>query len=363
MHSFQDFIENEILSVTYMGVSDDVITHQLIGIANSIVDDRPALMKLSKKASLLIAESFQNVVRHGSNSDNPTKADLEADFFQMTILKDRILLSSKNLILNEHVDALADKIRHINQLSKEELKKLWMDCMKEGKLSDKGGAGLGIIEMGRKTNVPLRVQFVSLDNKYSRFYLGLELQGKNASPFPELSLVDIISRHINSKRNNLLLEYKGDFSAETNPKIIGMLHSNLINEGAIDSKAVEQITMLIEVIQNISKHGVSDGAFQKGQIAVYRVKKGLKLKSSNLIKQNEVKTLSEFVEQLKNCSREDLLKLRKSKLKEKLTDEGDGGLGLIEIALYSKQNFNITLEPLNDLHSIFSIELILHAYD
>jgi hypothetical protein len=59
----------------------------------------------------------------------------------------------------------------INKMDKDELKDLYKRQMKEGRLSDKGGAGLGFIDIKRKTGKELEYHFLPISNDTSFFLL------------------------------------------------------------------------------------------------------------------------------------------------------------------------------------------------
>jgi len=50
--------------------------------------------------------------------------------------------------------------------------------MKEGVLTEKGGAGLGLIDIARKTEEKLNFQFIPFDDKYYFFILKVEVSTK-----------------------------------------------------------------------------------------------------------------------------------------------------------------------------------------
>jgi hypothetical protein len=62
-------------------------------------------------------------------------------------------------------------LENINSLGKEELNDLYKKQIKEGRLSDKGGAGLGFIDIVRKTGKKLEYHFLPIDPNTSFFLL------------------------------------------------------------------------------------------------------------------------------------------------------------------------------------------------
>jgi hypothetical protein len=62
-------------------------------------------------------------------------------------------------------------IDNINSLNQDELKQLHKEKMRETAISDKGGAGLGFIDIARKTGNQLEYHFEPIDEKNSFFLL------------------------------------------------------------------------------------------------------------------------------------------------------------------------------------------------
>lgn len=348
MQPFSEFIGSQLLSITYMGKSDDEITHQLIGVVSGVIDSNPSLVGISKKTVLLIAESFQNVIRHGTSSLLQEDLHLEADYFNLKVFEDRIFLSSKNLVSNDKVSILSEKIKHVNQLNQTELKRLWMQGIGTGRLSEKGGAGLGIIEMARKTNTPLRAQFVEVDDSWSRFYLGLELVNMNADAVPQLSMVDVICSHMNAKNARLLLQYQGSFSEDLNPNILGMLETNLSENSEFDSEIIEQVGRFVNDCQSIFQATNSSQIPDVGEFSTYITNHGLELHVSSLIGAKEETETNNFIQKIKSIDLNELHKLKSSKEN-----------GLIKIAIQSKQKFECELTHFNHDFAILTIQVEL----
>jgi hypothetical protein len=80
-------------------------------------------------------------------------------------------VTTGNVIENNKIDELTQMLEKINSLDKEGLKQLYKTQMKEGHLSDKGGAGLGFIDIARKTKNKLDYHFLPIDEESSFFLL------------------------------------------------------------------------------------------------------------------------------------------------------------------------------------------------
>ena len=68
-------------------------------------------------------------------------------------------------------NTLREKLEQINQLDAKEIREVYRQMLSVAEFTDKGGAGLGLIEMAKKTGNKLDYDFISLDKDYSYFIL------------------------------------------------------------------------------------------------------------------------------------------------------------------------------------------------
>jgi hypothetical protein len=80
-----------------------------------------------------------------------------------------------NYILNENVNGLKSRLDEVNSLTKEELKDYYKQVLNNGEMSLKGGGGLGMIDIARKTGQKLHYNFQNIDNKVSFFSLNIKI--------------------------------------------------------------------------------------------------------------------------------------------------------------------------------------------
>ncbi|GAI75604.1 unnamed protein product, partial [marine sediment metagenome] len=82
-------------------------------------------------------------------------------------------ISTGNFIRSEKIKYLKDKIDKINSLSKEELKDMYKFILNHQKLSAKGGGGLGLVDIARKTGNKLNYMFQSFNNEFYFYTLDI----------------------------------------------------------------------------------------------------------------------------------------------------------------------------------------------
>jgi hypothetical protein len=80
-----------------------------------------------------------------------------------------------NYILNENIKGLKTRLDEVNSLNKDQLKDYYKSVLNNGEMSLKGGGGLGMIDIARKTGEKLDYDFLEIDNKVSFFTLTIKI--------------------------------------------------------------------------------------------------------------------------------------------------------------------------------------------
>ena len=84
-----------------------------------------------------------------------------------------------NYILNENINGLKNRLDEVNGLNKEQLKEYYKQVLNNGEMSLRGGGGLGMIDIARKTGEKLEYNFLEIDNKVSFFTLKIKVSNQN----------------------------------------------------------------------------------------------------------------------------------------------------------------------------------------
>jgi hypothetical protein len=87
----------------------------------------------------------------------------------------RYSIFTGNYILNENIIPLKARLDEVNSLNKEELKEYYKKVLNNGEMSLKGGGGLGMIDIARKTGEKIGYNFLEIDNKVSFFTLNIKI--------------------------------------------------------------------------------------------------------------------------------------------------------------------------------------------
>ena len=164
------------LTLVYEGEVTQEITMAFTSMTEKNLDKTDEDGRIKKKVYHVMVECLQNIAKH-ADDDKDTASDSMSDgltksgIFVVGSDDKEYFITSGNSILNDNIAPLKDLINNINALDKDGLKELFKFKMKENAISDKGGAGLGFIDIARKTGNPLEYHFEPIDARSSFFLL------------------------------------------------------------------------------------------------------------------------------------------------------------------------------------------------
>jgi Family of unknown function (DUF6272) len=125
---------------------------------------------VKKRLINLIVESAQNIAHH-----IPQALEVFDSEFQFSKSQGFYYIQCGNHVFQHDEDIIKGRISKINNLDKEGLDEFYKTSMVENELSEKGTAGLGLIELARKTEEKINHEFRVIDDKVSFFTVKLRI--------------------------------------------------------------------------------------------------------------------------------------------------------------------------------------------
>lgn len=155
---------------------DGVINPDTIAKLEAEIEEKIVAYSYSKslirKVFFIAVELLQNLFIHGAEDDTHTKHN----FIIIARNPEEIIILTANLMQNKDVEKIKNIFDTINGFrSYEELKQYYMERLENNDLSEKGGAGLGFITIGLKSQPPLKYAFEKINDKFTYFELLVKL--------------------------------------------------------------------------------------------------------------------------------------------------------------------------------------------
>ena len=88
---------------------------------------------------------------------------------------DYYMVTTGNYIANDSIPKLEAWLKRINSLSKPELRELYKEVLDNSHFSEKGGGGLGFIDIARKSGQQLAYSFKSTASGFSFFSFKIQI--------------------------------------------------------------------------------------------------------------------------------------------------------------------------------------------
>jgi len=172
IYTFYSTMVANSVKLVYEGEITHQITKALTALAESqmITDDESTVTQ--KKVFHVIVECLQNITKHADViSDMDENGRTGKGIFVIIKDSENYNITSGNVIAKNKISFLSTLLENINNTDKEGLKELYKTQIKEGRISEKGGAGLGLIDMARKSGNKLEFNIMDINNDFSFFIL------------------------------------------------------------------------------------------------------------------------------------------------------------------------------------------------
>ena len=172
---FKNMAVNNIIFVYQGEVTADLVSSILHMMENKLDGDGED-RKVKKKVFNVMVECLQNVYHHLDTVEHDvTKAAMDINDKAALLLigkedNDYYVITG-NHVMNDRVDYIRTRLEKVNACTKEELKELYQEILSNEQMSSKGTAGLGMIDIARKSGQKLGYEFTYINEHYSFFSL------------------------------------------------------------------------------------------------------------------------------------------------------------------------------------------------
>ncbi len=166
-------VDDEILFEFNGIITQSKVVEVAKGVEKKLIEENVETSKI-RNIFEVIVEIMQNILSYSCDSidkGNNTYESKGKIIITHNTKTEEYLISSCNLIEASKKEKIINNIDQLTPLNKDELKKLYKETRRSRKTVHNRGAGLGFIEMARKSIKPLEVTFSELNTKEVLFTL------------------------------------------------------------------------------------------------------------------------------------------------------------------------------------------------
>lgn len=173
---FSKMNDGEVLLAYKGSITAQLITN-VLGVVETKLDHVIDKSITKKKIYNVLVESLQNLYHHVDDLPSEFNSGLDIHFgiFVVSKIDDQYQIRTGNFIKSEKIKSLQERLDKIKSLSRDELKELYKFVLNNQKFSDKGGGGLGLIDIARRTEGNIDYEFNDYNTNYSFFTLNIKI--------------------------------------------------------------------------------------------------------------------------------------------------------------------------------------------
>lgn len=172
-------MERENILLSFKGVVTSELLTSVLSIMESKMDYMEESPKTKKKVFNVLVECLQNLYHHidlNEESDrNLERIEAKSALFMISKKDDNFVIQTGNYIDADNAIDLEAKLKQINGMDKDELKRYYQEVLNNGEMSVKGTAGLGMIDIARKSGNKLEYLFLPINETSSFFCLTIKI--------------------------------------------------------------------------------------------------------------------------------------------------------------------------------------------
>jgi hypothetical protein len=173
INEFHSIMEKNNIVLIYEGDFSQDFTKSMLTFMERKFISEEVEDTVRRKIFNVMVEILQNLSKH--KYQDKVTGQLSSSSFLIGSDNNNYFIISGNPIVNDHIPSLEEKLQHINSLDKEGLKKVYKEVRLKGRFSEVSGAGIGLIDMARKSGNKLGYEFNPIDDRISFFSLVVKI--------------------------------------------------------------------------------------------------------------------------------------------------------------------------------------------
>lgn len=181
MQEIYDYIEQTFaldlaknLPIIYKGQLNHDVTKIFANMTEMRLKNQNIDNSTKRKVFHVTVEFLQNITKHSDDFDDESHP-VGNGLFMIGEHDSSYYIITANKIKNEKIEKLKSKIDELNNLEADDLKQMFKKQMKEGRIDKKGGAGLGLIDLLRKTGSKIMYDFIPTNNDRNIFINAIKI--------------------------------------------------------------------------------------------------------------------------------------------------------------------------------------------
>jgi hypothetical protein len=165
----QSMVSNKIILV-YEGEVNQDITKAFTALTQKNLDeDDSTSLPIKKRVYHVMVECLQNIGKHSDNIESGEPEVPGTGIFMVSRAEDGYSVITGNPVANTKIKDITEMLDKVNNMDAEQIKAYYKEKILASRISEKGGAGLGFIDIVKKTGNKIDFHFATINDVTSFF--------------------------------------------------------------------------------------------------------------------------------------------------------------------------------------------------
>jgi len=165
----KSMVNNHILLVYEGEINQDITKAFTTMTQKNLDDDEQTSVPIKKRVYHVMVECLQNIGKHSDNIESGEPEVPGNGIFLVSRSNEGFNVVTGNPIANSKIEDITIMLNKVNNMNEEEIKAFYKQKIVESRLSEKGGAGLGFIDIVKKTGNKIEFNFEKINDITSFF--------------------------------------------------------------------------------------------------------------------------------------------------------------------------------------------------
>lgn len=165
----KSMVKNRILLVYEGEINQDITKAFTTMTQKNLDEDEQTSVPIKKRVYHVMVECLQNIGKHSDNIESGEPETPGNGIFMVSRFDEGFNVITGNPIANSKIEEITAMLNKVNNMDEEEIKAYYKQKIVESRLSEKGGAGLGFIDIVKKTGNKIEFHFEKLNENTSFF--------------------------------------------------------------------------------------------------------------------------------------------------------------------------------------------------
>lgn len=166
----ENMVNNDIMLI-YEGEVNQDITKTFTSLTQKNLEEGDTSVPIKKRVYHVMVECLQNIGKHTVNVESGLPEIPGTGIFMVSKSPDGYFVVTGNPVANGRIADITNMIETVNNMNKEEIKAYYKKKILESRISEKGGAGLGFIDIVKKTGNKIEFHFRKINDIASFFIM------------------------------------------------------------------------------------------------------------------------------------------------------------------------------------------------